>query len=54
MMFQKKKKKSPIIQLSYKKLEYFGLILNDNATSRTVFAGQKHVKIMMPRSPISV
>ena len=27
--------KTPIIQLSYKKLEYFVLIFNDNATSRT-------------------
>ena len=34
---QKQKKKTPpIIQLSYKKLKYFVLILNDNATSRTV------------------
>ena len=35
MMFQKKKK-TPIIQLNYKELEYFVLILNDSATSRTV------------------
>ena len=48
MIFQK----TPIIQLSYKKLEYFVLILNDNESY--CFAGQKHVKIMMPRSPISV
>ena len=31
-----KNKKNPIIQLSYKKLKNFVLILNDNATSRTV------------------